>query len=70
MDKPAVLTAVVLRKFKQVLSSSLKQDFGDMTHSEVESDPSVLFVQYIGLICQYVKSSVFKLPFLCFFSKY
>jgi hypothetical protein len=50
MDKPAVLTAVVLKKFKQVLSSSLKQDSGDMTHSEDEIDPSVLFVQFTGII--------------------
>jgi len=50
VDKPAVLTAVVPSPFKQVLSSSLKQDFGDLTHSEDEIHPSVLFVQFTGLI--------------------
>jgi hypothetical protein len=50
VDKTAILTAVVLRKFKQVLPSSLKQYFGDMTHSEDEIDLSVLFAQFTGLI--------------------
>lgn len=50
MDRPAVLNAVVLRKLKQVLSSSLKQVLVIMTHSEDELDPSVLFVQFTGLI--------------------
>jgi hypothetical protein len=50
VDRPAVLNAVVLRKLKQVLSSSLKQVLVIMTHSEDELDPSVLFVQFTGLI--------------------